>query len=201
MVFWLTGSQKKKKKKKAVICSFAYFHSVNTPQPVSRYHMTSPNAEPGRKVHIWLWLASRSPSQHTTRRMFQMKEKHMKRHFSKKELRVSGDRNWGGSRVESQRGWQMPDFPCKELDLILSEMEQDLIYILKGSFSLFCGEWVRIGTRIEAGSQLRVIEVAQARIRMTAVERKEVDIFGDIFWRQKVVFIGRVDVTVQRREY
>jgi len=34
----------------------------------------------------------------------------------------------------------MPAFPCKELDLILNEMEQDLIYILKGLFALLCGE-------------------------------------------------------------
>ena len=34
----------------------------------------------------------------------------------------------------------MPGFPCKELNLILNETEQDLIYILKESFALLCGE-------------------------------------------------------------
>lgn len=130
-----------------------------------------------------------------------MKE-HLKRNFSRKDFRMIGDRNGGERHVESRRGWQMPDFPCNELDLILNEMEQDLIYILKGSFSLLCGEWVRIGTRIEAGNQLRVIEVVQARIRMRAVEIKEVDIFGNIFWRQRVGGLtGKLDVTVQRREH
>lgn len=31
----------------------------------------------------------------------------------------------------SQRGWQMSEFPRKELDLILNEVGQDLIYIVK----------------------------------------------------------------------
>lgn len=51
------------------------------------------------------------------------------------------------------------------------------------------------------GSQLRVIEVVQARIRMRAVEMREVNIFGNIFWRQKVGFIGRFDVILQGREH
>ena len=56
--------------------------------------------------------------------------------------------------MESQRGWQMPAFPCKELDLILNEVEQDLIYILKVLFWLLSGEWV-IGEQSEAWRQIR----------------------------------------------
>lgn len=147
--------------------------------------MTSLNAEQGRKVHFWFWQACRSPFQHTTRRMFQWKKSIWKRNCSRKEFRVTRDRKWGGRGVWKARGWQMPAFPCKELDLILNEMEQDLIYILKGLFALLCGEWVRIGTKIEVGSQLRVIEVVQARIRMRAVEIKEADMFGTYFGKRR----------------
>ena len=48
------------------------------------------------------------------------------------KVELRDDRKWGGRGVWKARGWQMPAFPCKELDLILNEMEQDLIYILKG---------------------------------------------------------------------
>lgn len=49
----------------------------------------------------------------------------------RKAFRWLGQEVGRSREVESQRGWQMPAFPCKELDLILNEVEQDLIYILK----------------------------------------------------------------------
>lgn len=115
------------------------------------------NSRVGENVHIWLWQAWKDHFQHTTGRMFQKEEEHMERHCKRKELRVTGYRNWGGRSVGSQRGWQMPAFPCKELNLILSEVGQHLVYTVKWSFSLLDGEWIQTGTSIEAGSQLRVI--------------------------------------------
>lgn len=38
--------------------------------------------------------------------------------------------------MESQRNWQMIDFPHKKLDSILNEMGLNLIYTVKRSFSL-----------------------------------------------------------------
>lgn len=58
-----------------------------------------------------------------------------------------------------------------------------------------------LGARIEANSQVRVIEVVPARIRIGAVETQEVDRLGNIFWKQEVGLIDRLDVTVQGREH
>lgn len=98
--------------------------------------------------------------------------------------------------VESQRGWRMPDFPCQELHLILNEMGQDLIYLIKWWYSFLWGECIGIEERIKAGSLSRVIKVVQARIRMTAVETKGMGKCGDILWRQEIGLIGRLDVQV-----
>lgn len=63
--------------------------------------------------------------------MFQKEEEHAESHCKRKELRVTGDRNGGGRSVGSQRGWQMPELPCKELDLVLNEAKRGLTDTLK----------------------------------------------------------------------
>lgn len=194
-MFWFIGPQTKKKEKQPWFAVLPWFYGVNTPRLISRYQHIAKCRAGKKGTHLFLAsLQKPFPAHH-------WKTVPDERRTCEKTLQQEGAQgDWGQEPWREKRGRSEKltnvRFGDRGVGSNSHSLGQDLIHIIKRSFSLFCGERIRTGA-----SQLRVTEVLQARIRMGAVGTNEVDIFENTLWRQKVGLTGRLDVTAQGREY